>query len=105
MNDSHLQTTSILTTALRILSEQAAPESLASTEWSNALVSALIPFFRPAPAAPACLMAPPGPGLRWHADQLLSLCQARAEESPADRARRAYHARMLGHGLAPERTE
>lgn len=108
MNDTHLQqTSSILTTALRILSEQAATESLASTEWSNALVSALIPFFLPAPAAPAGLMAPHdvGPGLRWHADQLLTLCQARTEESPAGRARRAYHARMLGHGLAPERTE
>ena len=107
MNHANLQNNSILATALRILSEQAAPESLASTEWSNALVSELIPFFPPAPAASADLMAPQdgGPGLRWHADQLLSLCQARTEESPTNRARRAYHARMLGHGLAPERKE
>ena len=107
MNDAHPQTNSILATALRILSEQAVPGSPASTEWSNALVSSLMPFFPPAPAASADLIAPHdvGPGLRWHADQLLALCQVRTEESPADRARRAYHARMLGHGLAPERTE
>jgi glycosyltransferase involved in cell wall biosynthesis len=107
MNHANLQNNSVLATALRILSEQAAPESLASTEWSNALVSALIPFLPPAPAASADLIAPHDgvPGLRWHADQLLSLCQARTEESPANRARRAYHARMLGYGLAPARNE
>ena len=47
-----------------------------------------------------------GPGLRWHADQLASLCQAKATLArSADRARRRYHARMLGHGLAPDRAE
>ncbi len=35
-----------------------------------------------------------------------SLCARRGRRrSPADRARRAYHARMLGYGLAPERKE
>jgi len=107
MNHANLQNNSILATAVRILSEQAAPRSSASSEWSSALVSALTPFFPPVPAASADLIGPHdgGPGLRWHADQLLSLCQARREESPADRARRAYHARLLGHGLAPERKE
>ena len=47
-----------------------------------------------------------GPGLRWHADQLVSLCRTKAAPlAPAERARRRYHARMLGHGLAPDRAE
>lgn len=107
MSDAILQTNSILPTALHILSKQMASESSPSTEWSPALVAALIPFLRPQPTAGADLIAPQGrgPGLRWHAEQLLGLCQARREESPADRARRTYHARMLGYGLAPERAE
>jgi hypothetical protein len=107
MSDAYLQTTSILAAALDILSEQVAPESSPSTQWSPALVSALTPFFPVEPAVSADLIAPQGrgPGLRWHAEQLLGMCQAGREESPADRVRRTYHARMLGHGLAPERTE
>ncbi|HEY1384034.1 MAG TPA: glycosyltransferase family A protein [Dongiaceae bacterium] len=107
MNDVTSQTNSILANALRILSGQVAPDSRPSPEWSEALVSALAAFFPPEPPTPADLIAPPdgGPGPRWHADQLLSLSQAQGTEPPASRARRAYHARMLGYALAPQRTE
>ena len=80
MNDASLHTNSTLATALRILSEQVAPESAASAEWSDALVAALLPLLPPSPPAPADLIAPHNnnaPGLRWHADQLLALCRSR----------------------------
>jgi glycosyltransferase involved in cell wall biosynthesis len=105
MNDVTYQTDPILATALRVLSEQVAPDSRPASEWSNALVSALAPFLPPPPVSTGLIAPQDGPGLRWHADQLVSLCQAQATESPANRARRACHARMLGHGLAPQRTE
>lgn len=106
MNDVTSQTNSILANALRILSKQAAPDSQPSPEWSDALVSALAPFLPPPPTS-ADLIAPQDgrPGLRWHADQLVPLCETPATEPPARRTRRIYHARMLGYGLAPQRTE
>jgi glycosyltransferase involved in cell wall biosynthesis len=107
MNDVNLQTNPIVATALRILAEQAAPDSRPSPEWSDMLVSALAPSFPTEPAVSADLIAVPDgrPELRWHADQLVSRCKAQATESPASRARRTYHARMLGYRLAPDRTE
>ena len=108
MNDASFQTNSILATALRILLEQTSADSEASAEWSGALVSALSPFFPSEPASSVDLIGAPAaqPGLQWHADQLVALCQERVEvESAADRARRNYHARMLGYGLTPERKE
>src|SRR5215813_10668923 len=107
MNDTSFQTNSILATALHILSEQVAPDSRRSPDWSSSLVSALVPFLGPAQPASPDLIAAQGSqaGLRWHADRLVTLCQAEAAELPLDQARRAYHARMLGYGLAPDRKE
>jgi len=106
MNDASLQTNSILARSLRILSGLAAPDGKADAEWSTTLVSELAPFL-PSPAGQSGdLLAPnpAGPELRWHADRLIDMVQHQGE-SPTDRARRRYHARMLGYGLAPDRTE
>jgi Glycosyl transferase family 2 len=108
MNDVSGQTNSILANALRILSELAAPDSKASGEWSGTLVSTLSPFLSSRPRQPGDLIGAhtAGPGLRWHADQLAILCQSAPPiESPETRARRRYHARMLGYGIAPDRKE
>ena len=106
MNDASLQTNSILAKSLRILSELAAPDSQIHIEWSAALVSELSSFLPRLSGRPGNLLAPnsASPGLQWHADRLIDLTQNQTE-SPADRARRRYHARMLGYGLAPDRTE
>ena len=55
-----------------------------------------------APPAAADLVARPCPvpAARWHLDALRTLGDA-----PAARVRRGFHARMLGHLLAPERAD
>ena len=107
MNDARLSSDSIPVTALRILSKLAAAESEASVEWSSALVAALLPHLPADPALPEDLIAPPtaAAGLRWHAGHLVALCREQQDGSAAGRARRRYHARMLGHAIAPERAE
>ena len=108
MNDVSVQTNSILAKALRLLSELAGPDSHSNPEWSSAFVSVLAPFLGSQPPQSNDLISThgAGPGPRWHADQLAALCRERQEaESPMVRARRRYHARMLGHGLAPDRKE
>ena len=107
MNDAAAPTNPALAKALRILAELSAENGDAGGDWTGTLVSELSPALPP-PARPDTLIGASvtGPGLRWHADQLVSLCQAKAVAlAPADRARRRYHARMLGHGLAPSRAE
>ncbi|HET6620673.1 MAG TPA: glycosyltransferase family A protein [Dongiaceae bacterium] len=107
MNDARPSPDSIAATALRILSKLAAPNGEASAEWSGALVAALLPCLPADPAPPDDLIGPPaaGAGPRWHAEQLLAMCRERQDASAAGRARRRYHARMLGYALAPERAE
>jgi hypothetical protein len=108
MNDASHHASPILTKSLRILAQLAASDSQPSPDWSGALVSELAPLLPPRPAQPGTLLGPniAGPGLRWHADQLAALCAGRTGmQSPAHTARRRYHARMLGYGLASERPE
>lgn len=107
MNKSNVPTNPILAKALRILAGLAA-DGDRSAEWTGALVQDLAPLAPSPPARSDAFVGAyaAGPGLRWHADQLVSLCQAQdAALSSADRARRRYHARMLGHGLARDRAE
>ena len=107
MNDAAAPTNPTLAKALRILAELSAEDSDAGADWTDALVSQLSPLL-PLPVRSEALIGAhvTGPGLRWHADQLASLHQTKAAAlAPADRARRRYHARMLGHGLAPDRAE
>ena len=107
MNDAAIPTNPALAKPLRILAELSAADGDAGADWTDALVSELSPLMPPPVRSVALVGAyVTGPGLRWHADQLASLCQAEVPAlAPADRARRRYHARMLGHGLAPERAE
>lgn len=107
MNDDAIPTNPALAKALRILAALSAEDDDARAGWTDALVSELSAALPPPARSDALVGAyVTGPGLRWHADRLLSLCQARATPpAPAERARRRYHARMLGHGLAPERAE
>jgi hypothetical protein len=107
MTDDATLTNPTLAKALRILAALAADGGGAGADWSDALVSELSPLL-PQPVRSDALVGAyiAGPGLRWHADQLASLCRTKtAALAPADRARRRYHARMLGHGLAPDRAE
>jgi hypothetical protein len=107
MNDDATLTNSTLAKALRILAALSADGGDAEADWTDALVSELSPLL-PQPVRSDALIGAytTGPGLRWHADQLASLCRTKiAALVPADRARRCYHARMLGHGLAPDRAE
>ncbi len=72
-----------------------------SAGWSPAIAGALrqcTPTKRPTDG----VILPPGPpaSLDWHIDRLDDL--ARAAPSPVVAARLRYHARMLGHALAPE---
>ena len=108
MNDVAIPTNPTLAKALRILAELSAEDGEAGADWTGTLVSELSPLLPCPPARSDALVGAytTGPGLRWHADQLISLCRAKnAALAPADRARRRYHARMLGHGLAPDRTD
>ena len=108
MNDAALPTNPTLAKALRILAELSAEGGAAGADWTSALVSELSPLLPLPPVRSDALVGAytTGPGLRWHADQLISLCLTKnAALAPADRARRCYHARMLGHGLAPDRAE
>src|SRR5262245_383614 len=104
MNESIIPTNPTLAKALRILAELAADRDT-GFDWSDALAAELS---LPPPARCEALIGAytTGPGLGWHADQLTSLCGTKtAPLAPADRVRRRYHARMLGHGLAPDRAE
>ena len=108
MNDVAIPTNPTLAKALRILAELSAEDGTAGAAWTGTLVSELSPLLPLPPARSDALVGAytTGPGLRWHADQLISLCLTNdAALAPADRARRRYHARMLGHGLAPDRAE
>lgn len=107
MNDADIPTNPTLAKALRILAALSAEDGGAGADWTDALVSELAQLLPPPVRSDALVGAyVTGPGLRWHADQLVSLCQAKVTPlAPADRARRRYHARMLGHGLAPDRAE
>ncbi|WP_119304707.1 glycosyltransferase family A protein [Dongia deserti] len=108
MNDASPSTNPVLVKALRILSELAAPGSPVFAEWSSTFAAELASFLPPPPEAPTDLIATEGvgPGAVWHAEQLATLCQPRpTDESPPERARRVYHAKMLGHCLAPDRVE
>lgn len=106
MNDAGRQTNPILVKHLRILSELAGSDDAARSMWSGTQVSELSPFLPPSPAPPDDLVGFPAvsPGPRWHAEQLAALCGAR-DETSTDRARRRYHARMLGYALAPDAAE
>jgi glycosyltransferase involved in cell wall biosynthesis len=94
--------------ALDILSALAAGDDAASSDWTEALVSALSSLL-PAPAARAEAIVgtdAKSTGLRWHAERLVDLCRAPAATlGPAERARRRCHARMLRHGIAPHRVD
>lgn len=106
MNSDGIPTNPALAKALRILSALVAADGDAGPDWTEAFVAELSPLL-PAPAVrddDLIGVDGPGLGLRWHAQQLAALCGTQAL-SPARAARRRYHARMLGHGLAPERTE
>ena len=108
MNDVSVRTNSIVAKALHLLSELAAPDGRGNPEWSSAFVSVLAPFLASQPKRSDGLILAhrDGSGPRWHADQLAALCRPQPhEEAPEGRARRRYHARMLGHGLAPDRKE
>ena len=107
MNDAAAPTNRTLAKVLRILAELAADDGHAGADWTDALVSELSPRLPPPVRSDALVGAyTTGPGLRWHADQLISLCRTKVTPlAPADRARRRYHARMLGYGLAPDRAE
>lgn len=105
MNDATAPTNPALAKALRVLAALSADDGDAGADWTDALVSELSPSL-PLPAQSDALIGAyrTGPGMRWHADQLVSLCQAKvATLAPAERTRRRYHARMLGHALAPDR--
>ncbi|MBA4098026.1 MAG: hypothetical protein C0484_14840 [Rhodospirillum sp.] len=105
MNDAAAPTNPTLAKALRILAGLAAEDGDAGADWTDALVSELSPILPPPVRSDALIGAyTTGPGLRWHADQLISLCRTKAL-APAERARRRYHARLLRHGLAPDRAE
>lgn len=110
MNSNGIPTNPTLATALRILSSLVAAaedvEGDAAADWTEAFVAELSPLL-PLPAVPdgdVLGAEGAGGGLAWHARQLVALCGTPAL-SPAQSARRRYHARMLGHGLAPERAE
>lgn len=106
MNDIDLQSSPPLGALLSPLSDLAAGRR--STGWSADRASALAALLPPAPELPSDVIAPATrpAGLAWHSEQLLGLCRPGAEAaSPAGEARRRFHARMLGHGLAPEREE
>jgi glycosyltransferase involved in cell wall biosynthesis len=94
--------------ALDILSALVAGDDAASADWTEALVAALAPLL-PSPAARAEAIIgadAKSPGLRWHAERLADLCVGPAATlGPAGPARRRYHARMLGHGIAPHHVE
>lgn len=108
MNDARPSTDPVLAKTLRIVSESVASDSPVSGDWSSALVSELSHVL-PTPAqAPGDLIAAHGTGggLLWHAEQLAAAPRLdSAGESPIERARRIYHAKMLGHCLAPDRAE
>lgn len=105
MNDAAAPTNPTLAKALRILAELSAEKGDAGADWTDALVSELSPALPPPARSEALIGADTaGPGLRWHAGQLASLCRAPAA-TRAEQARLRYHARMLGHSLAPDRAE
>jgi hypothetical protein len=106
MNSNGIPSNPALAKALRILSSLAADDGNAGAEWTDAFVAELSPLL-PAPAAvgnDVIGLNDAGLGLHWHAQQLAALCGAQAL-SPDQAARRRYHARLLGHDLAPERAE
>jgi glycosyltransferase involved in cell wall biosynthesis len=106
MNDDDATLTNpILAKALRILTALSADGGDPEADWTDALVSELSSLL-PQPAQCDALIGADtaGPGLRWHADQLASLAGAPAA-TRAEQARLRYHARMLGHSLAPDRAE
>ncbi|MGH6894562.1 MAG: glycosyltransferase family 2 protein [Dongiaceae bacterium] len=107
MNDATSETGSVLARALAVLSELAAAAGGASPDRLSTLVAELPRLLAPRTAPPDLIAGPVPPvGLEWHAEQLARLCRQRSpDESVADAARRRYHARMLGYGLAPEREE
>lgn len=102
MISNGIPTNPVLAKALRIAADLAADGRM-HVDWSSSLAEELSPLLPPAPRCDALVGAyAEGPGLRWHAEQLASLCRAPAATT-AEQARRRYHARMLGHGLAPDR--
>lgn len=109
MNDPRVAPDPILASALRILAELAASENPAASAVWSAKLAAQISSLLPSPADRSAELVGPnrsGPGLRWHAEQLAELCARPSSAlSSAELARRRYHARMLGHGLAPQRSD
>lgn len=105
MNDTAIPTNPALAKALRMLAALSAETGDVEAGWTDTLVSEVSPLLPP-PARLDSLVGAyaEGPGLRWHADQLASLCAIKTP-SAAAQARRRYHARMLGRGLAPDRAE
>lgn len=93
-----------LAKALRLAAAMAA-DGAPQPDWTGALAGALSPLLPPPVRCDLLVGAHlEGPGLSWHAEQLVPLCQA-PSSAPAEQARRRYHARMLGYGLMPERAE
>jgi Glycosyl transferase family 2 len=106
VNDASPQTSSIVARALSALSELVSVDTGRSTDWRE--LGAVLPSL---PARPTALPADVivsserRAGPEWHANQLLRLGRTDGQACAADDARRRYHARMLGHILAPDREE
>ena len=107
MNHAISETGPLLSRALRVLSELADAEE-SSVPWSNEFNAWISPWLeRYRPPQTELIGAVPAPvGPLWHAEMLVELCRQPSRgpssaELPADGARRRFHARMLGHALAP----
>jgi hypothetical protein len=108
MNQAVSETGPLLSRALRVLSELADAED-SSAAWPgaawrdelNAWISPWLERYRPPQTELiGAVRVPVGP--LWHAEMLVELSRrSSSAESPADGARRRFHARMLGHALAP----
>lgn len=103
MNHAASETGPLLSRALRVLSELAEADDppVGWSDESNAWISPWLERYRP-PQAELVGAAPVPVGPLWHAETLVELCRRPSSgPSPTDAVRRQFHARMLGHALAP----